>query len=113
MLWINLIIDTLASLALATEPPTKILRKPYSLKENLITENMWKNIISHALMQILLLGTILFKGKLHLTLGPEIVGIPSSVGVKDQNQETGKHYSIFFNVFVMLQLFNQINARKL
>ena len=41
------------------------------------------------------------------------MGIPSSIGVKDWNEETGKHYSIFFNVFVLLQIFNEINARKL
>lgn len=67
---------------------------------------MWKNIIAQGLMQIFVLGTILFKG-------PEILGIPSSIGVKDWNEETGKHYSIFFNVFVLLQIFNEINARKL
>lgn len=57
-------------------------------------------------MQIAVLGTILFKG-------PEILGIPSSIGVSAWNEETGKHYSIFFNVFVLLQIFNEINARKL
>jgi Ca2+ transporting ATPase len=46
-------------------------------------------------------------------IGPEILNIPSSIGVKDWNEETGKHYSIFFNVFVLLQIFNEINARKL
>lgn len=45
--------------------------------------------------------------------GPEILGIPSSIGVTEWNEETGKHYSIFFNVFVLLQIFNEINARKL
>lgn len=40
-------------------------------------------------------------------------GIPSSIHVVDWNNETGKHYSIFFNVFVLLQVFNEINARKL
>lgn len=47
------------------------------------------------------------------SIGPQILGIPSSIGVKDWNEETGKHYSIFFNVFVLLQIFNEINARKL
>lgn len=46
-------------------------------------------------------------------VGPEILDIPSSIHVKDWNSETGKHYSIFFNVFVLLQIFNEINARKL
>lgn len=42
-----------------------------------------------------------------------MLGLPSSIGVRDWNEETGKHYSIFFNVFVLLQIFNEINARKL
>lgn len=64
MLWVNLIMDTLASLALATEPPSEelLLRKPYSRFESLITPNMWKNIIAQGVWQILILGVILFKG---------------------------------------------------
>ena len=46
-------------------------------------------------------------------IGPEILGLPSSIGTRVWNEETGKHYSIFFNVFVLLQIFNEINARKL
>jgi len=46
-------------------------------------------------------------------LGPQLFGIPSSINVGEWNDETGKHYSIFFNVFVLLQVFNEINARKL
>ena len=65
MLWVNLIMDTLASLALATEPPSDDLlkRKPYSRFESLITVEMWKNIITQGILQIIILGTILFKGK--------------------------------------------------
>ena len=50
-----------------------------------------------------------------LNLGPEIFGIQSSIGVSihDWNVETGKHYCLFFNVFVLLQVFNEVNARKL
>lgn len=67
---------------------------------------MWKFIICQGTLQIFILGFILFKG-------PQTFGIPSSIGVKDWNDETGKHYSIFFNVFVLMQVFNEINARKL
>lgn len=64
MLWVNLIMDTLASLALATEPPSDELlkRQPYSRYESLITPNMWKNIILQGIWQIVILGTILFHG---------------------------------------------------
>ena len=65
MLWVNLIMDTLASLALATEPPNDelLLRKPYSRFEHLITADMWRNIISQGILQIIILGVILFRGK--------------------------------------------------
>lgn len=48
MLWVNLIIDTLASLALATEPPTEdvLHRKPYRRDEYIITPEMWLTIIT-------------------------------------------------------------------
>ena len=72
MLWVNLIMDTLASLALATEPPSDELlkRKPYSKREGLITAQMWKFIIFQGLWQIVILGVILFKGKFFLTKAP-------------------------------------------
>jgi Ca2+ transporting ATPase len=69
MLWVNLIMDTLASLALATEPPSDELlkRKPYSKRESLITSQMWKFIIFQGLWQIVILGFILFKGNFVIT----------------------------------------------
>ena len=47
MLWVNLIMDTLASLALATELPTPdlLLRKPYGRTSPLISATMAKNIL--------------------------------------------------------------------
>ena len=48
-----------------------------------------------------------------MNVGPEIFGVPSSIGVSEWTDETGKHESIFFNVFVLMQVFNEINARKL
>lgn len=43
--------DTMAALALATEPPTNELlkRKPYGRHEAMITPIMWRNIISHSI----------------------------------------------------------------
>ena len=72
MLWVNLIMDTLAALALATEPPTDELlkRKPYSRFEGLITADMWRNVITQGILQVIILGTILFKGKFHIKLRP-------------------------------------------
>jgi P-type Ca2+ transporter type 2B len=65
MLWVNLIMDTLASLALATEPPTEELlnRKPYGRNQALISKTMFKNIVGHAIYQLAVVFGLLFGGK--------------------------------------------------
>jgi Ca2+ transporting ATPase len=64
MLWVNLIMDTLASLALATEMPTSslLLRKPYGRTKPLISRTMMKNIIGHAIYQLVVIFFLLFGG---------------------------------------------------
>lgn len=70
MLWVNLIMDTLASLALATEPPTEDLlkRAPYGRTSPLISKDMLKNILGHAVYQLAVIFTLLFAGE-YLTTG--------------------------------------------
>ena len=79
MLWVNLIMDTLAALALATEPPSNDLlnRTPYSRKENIINSQMWRGIVLSSVYQIIVLVIILFKGD-------QIFGVASSVGLTIQ-----------------------------
>ncbi|TKS76951.1 Plasma membrane calcium-transporting ATPase 3 [Collichthys lucidus] len=86
MLWVNLIMDTFASLALATEPPTEalLLRKPYGRNNPLISLTMMKNILGH--------------------------GVGRNAPLHSPPSE---HYTIIFNTFVLMQLFNEINARKI
>ena len=57
MLWVNLIMDSLGSLALATEPPYEELlqREPTKRNESMINGRMWKHIIIQSLCQIILL----------------------------------------------------------
>jgi len=56
--------DTLASLALATELPSEELlnRKPYGRTKPLISRTMMKNIIGHSVYQLVVILTILFAG---------------------------------------------------
>ena len=70
MLWVNLIMDTLASLALATELPTEELleRKPYGRTKPLISRTMLKNIFGHAIYQLAVVFTILFAGMIAAVL---------------------------------------------
>lgn len=64
MLWVNLIMDTLASLALATELPTPdlLLRKPYGRTKPLISRTMMKNILGQAIYQLTVIFVLLFVG---------------------------------------------------
>jgi len=64
MLWVNLIMDTFAALALATEPPTDdiLLRQPYKKDAAIVTENMWRNVFGHAIYQSLVILLIIFLG---------------------------------------------------
>jgi magnesium-transporting ATPase (P-type) len=51
MLWVNLIMDTFAALALATEPPSDelLLQKPYRRDDIIVTPVMWRNIVGQGL----------------------------------------------------------------
>lgn len=63
MLWVNLIMDTLAALSLATEPPGPDIvegRHPESRDSMIINGTMWRNILGHAVMQIGVLLGLLF-----------------------------------------------------
>jgi len=110
MLWVNLIMDSFASLALATEDPTDSLldRKPYSREASILTPMMKLNIVSQAIFQISTLTIIIF-------YGDYIFGVPSDRNLEHfmWNNVNGYHFTIFFNIFVFMQVFNSINARKL
>ncbi|KAK9930934.1 hypothetical protein M0R45_018236 [Rubus argutus] len=97
LLWVNLIMDTLGALALATEKPTKELmeKPPVGRTAPLITNIMWRNLLPQALYQITVLLILQFRGK-------------AIFGVDDKVKDT-----LIFNTFVLCQVFNEFNARKL
>uniref|UniRef100_A0A671YGW1 Calcium-transporting ATPase n=1 Tax=Sparus aurata TaxID=8175 RepID=A0A671YGW1_SPAAU len=107
MLWVNLIMDTFASLALATEPPTEalLLRNPYGRKKPLISRTMMKNILGHGVYQLTTIFTLLF-------VGEKIFDIDSGRDAP-LHAPPSEHYTIVFNTFVLMQIFNELNARKI
>jgi magnesium-transporting ATPase (P-type) len=64
LLWVNLIIDSLAALALATEPPTsrQLERPPQGRDEYIISRRMLKQIVPMAIYMIGILWAICFGG---------------------------------------------------
>ncbi|XP_060679069.1 plasma membrane calcium-transporting ATPase 3-like, partial [Hemiscyllium ocellatum] len=107
MLWVNLIMDTFASLALATEPPTNalLLRRPYGRNKPLISRTMTLNILGHTIYQLIIIFFLLF-------IGERIFGIDSGRSLP-LHSPPSEHYTIIFNIFVLMQLFNEVNARKI
>ncbi|GMQ07310.1 hypothetical protein CsSME_00051556 [Camellia sinensis var. sinensis] len=103
LLWVNLIMDTLGALALATEPPTDHLmhRPPVGRREPLITNIMWRNILIQALYQVTVLLILNFRGR-------------SILHLKNDNivHATKVQNTLIFNAFVLCQVFNEFNARK-
>uniref|UniRef100_A0A8D8SEI9 Calcium-transporting ATPase n=1 Tax=Cacopsylla melanoneura TaxID=428564 RepID=A0A8D8SEI9_9HEMI len=107
MLWVNLIMDTLASLALATEMPTSdlLLRKPYGRTKPLISKTMMKNILGQAVYQLTVVFSLLF-------IGDRLLDIPTGRNAEFGSEPT-QHFTVIFNTFVFMTLFNEINARKI
>jgi len=110
MLWVNMIMDSLASIALATEPPVDELleRPPYGKRRPIISRVMLFNMCGHALYQLTALLVILFA---------DPSWMPGNVQKFPPSDESTPgdptHWSILFNSFVQMQLFNQFNSRKL
>ncbi|KAI4130376.1 MAG: hypothetical protein LQ347_003407 [Umbilicaria vellea] len=104
LLWVNLIMDTFAALALATDAPTeKILnRKPSPKRAALITTNMWKMIVGQAVYQLVVTFTLYFAGAKILSYDT------ASNPILKTELDT-----IVFNTFVWMQIFNEFNNRRL
>ncbi|KAK1552223.1 hypothetical protein Q3G72_012714 [Acer saccharum] len=101
LLWVNMIMDTLGALALATEPPNDGLMKrpPIGRKVYFINKTMWRNIIGQSIYQIAVLGVLQFCGKQILKLSGE--------------NATAILNTFIFNTFVFCQVFNEINSRDI
>lgn len=106
MLWVNLIMDTFAALALASLPPNSVLMKqrPRDSRASIITSAMMKFIlISGALFAVLMIGLYYYFVR-EANGGPVFVrGINPNINPREMG--------VFFSVFVFLQFWNMLNAR--
>ncbi|KAE8140352.1 plasma membrane calcium-transporting ATPase [Aspergillus pseudotamarii] len=100
LMWVNLFQDTLAALALATDPPSrKVLdRKPEPRSAPLITIPMWKMIIGQSIYQLAVTLVLHFAG--------------SSIFSYTPDDKDGLQTAVF-NTYVWMQIFNMYNNRQL
>ena len=122
--------DSLASLALATEPPKESLldRPPQRRDDYIISRKMVKHLLGMAIYQSIIIFALIFVGE-HII--PEEEGFkPNLNGMVFPGRQFdwdgtdlykpyiktdgySRHMTVVFNSFVYLQIFNMINARKI
>jgi Ca2+-transporting ATPase len=101
LLWVNLIMDTLGALALATEPPHDelMMRPPVGRYGSFISNVMWRNIFGQVIYQLTVLSVLQYRGK-------EILHLEGDGSTELLN-------TMIFNAFVFCQVFNEVNAREM
>ncbi|KAJ2656763.1 plasma membrane calcium [Coemansia sp. RSA 1200] len=104
LLWINLIMDTFAALALATDPPGNNLLDRYPEKQNspLITFTMWKHIIGQSILQVVVCFLTLYAAD-------DIFNLHTVTSTRDMTVLR----TLVFNTFAWMQIFNEFNCRVL
>jgi len=126
LLWVNLIMDTFAALALATEPPNaeQLLSTPPYNKEALVTPTMWRHVLMQSAYQLVMLFTLFFN--------PAMYNVPTLIAPEDGSLLSDAQCLLntnmpppctlsdatvldcmVFNAFVLMQVFNEINARSI
>jgi P-type Ca2+ transporter type 2C len=107
LLWVNLIMDTLAALALASDNPSDSLlkRKPSRRTESIISADMYRMIIYQAIYQIIVCLVIYFKG------GTWFASI-TDVTIHESGVDKVTATTVF-NTFIFCQIFNEINSRSI
>ncbi|CAK5269233.1 unnamed protein product [Mycena citricolor] len=108
LLWINIIMDTFAALALATDPASESLldRKPDNKTAPLFSTEMYKQIFFQSAYQTVV--TLIFHFLGHQILGLHASSIASVTRTNDLTVQT-----LVFNTFVFAQIFNSVNCRRL
>lgn len=110
MLWVNLIMDTFAAMALASLPPSRSVMndRPRRRTDFIINPSMWRIIIST--------GIIFFAILLWLVYAFEHADVTSltqlwGIQLGQANGLTPYELSLIFTIFVFLQFWNMFNAR--
>lgn len=118
MLWVNLIMDTFAALALASLPPSKKVmnEQPRERKSNIITSPMTKIIFGvGGFFVMLLYGFIQYfkyndiQSLTEFSITDYFAGFFNFSSI--ENGLSAYELSLFFSIFVMLQFWNMFNAK--
>lgn len=105
MLWVNLIMDTFAALALASLPPSEEVmnQKPRNNKASIITRSMARFILGCGMLFAVVMTAVFVYMLLH-NVGGSSGLMTSRISMEER--------TIFFTIFVFMQFWNLFNARS-
>ena len=127
--------DTFAALALSTEPPLQnVIKNDSTTDQNkiLMTKAVWRQIYGVSIWNLIVMLVLMLNGKKMLGLDypldcptrrsfPVLEEDPNELERKayevdkaayEDSREKVRHFTYIFNTFVFLQIFNEINCRK-
>ncbi|MDR1965019.1 MAG: calcium-translocating P-type ATPase, PMCA-type, partial [Planctomycetaceae bacterium] len=109
LLWINIIMDTFAAIALSTDPPriNSMKRKPIARNASIITPSMGLTIVFNSIYQVVILFLVLYFGWFLDTKDRFTFYTDSKLA------ENIPALTVFFTIFVMFQFWNIFNCRSL
>lgn len=120
LLWINLIMDILAAIAMASEAPIpgELRQERVNLKTDpLVTRSMWSAIYSQLIYQIVVMTTLLYATPAMFGINYNLVKTPlytsDTEGVDGGATYRLQHYTFLFQTFMLMNLFNTLNCRVL
>ncbi|XXG56884.1 hypothetical protein AAC387_Pa03g4191 [Persea americana] len=101
LLWVNMIVDTLGAVALATEPPQDDLmkREPVGRRGSFISNVMWRNILGQSLYQFVVIWYLQTRGKWSF----QLAGSDADLILN----------TLIFNTFFFCQVFNEVSSREM
>lgn len=125
LLWLNLVMDSLAAFALGTEPPLPNVTagKPYS-DQQVMRPEVWRQILGMSLWNFLTILCVLFfapltmgmfEGNMYTMADSAGAGLAAEMDGSATDRRVAvklKHCTYLYHIFVFLQLFNLINCRK-
>ena len=117
--------DTLAAISLATEPPhpSELKQDRQKKSDKIILPSMWRNIIGQVTYQLVVLIVMLYTVPWWFNKGYRLADNSTIDFYGDKKKQTPEvalaitykleHYTMIFHTFVLMNLFNQLNSRKL
>jgi len=109
LLWINMVMDSLAAIGLATEPPhpDKLKDKRVRKHDRIFTMEMWRNILGQVVFQLVVMIILLYATPAMFNMRYNMYNTPSMVSspnpaIDGTSTNKAYHLTFLFNTFMML-----------